>query len=114
MIDTQYPRSHPLQNPNLSTTLEFVIDARSGEFEAVTIVKGSGEMLFDAEAISVAWAIGPRPNPPPQIVSPNGKIYVHWTFWRDGRQCGVFGASIYLMLTDSEGRVMKTRTDMPK
>lgn len=113
-VDTQYPRSHPLQNPNLETVLEFVIDARSGKFETVTIVKGSGEMLFDAEAISVAWSIGPRPNPPPQIVSPNGKIYVHWTFYRDGRQCGVFGASIYLMTADSEGRIIREKTDMPK
>ncbi|CAN0386235.1 unnamed protein product, partial [Laminaria digitata] len=97
MLDTQYPRSHPLQNPSLSTTLEFKIDARTGEFESIIPVQGSGELMFDAEAISVAWGIGPRPNPPPQIVSPDGKIYIHWTFWRDGRQCGVFGASIYLM-----------------
>jgi hypothetical protein len=47
-------------------------------------------------------------------VSPNGKIYVHWTFYRDGRQCGVFGASIYLMTTDAEGRVTREKTDMPK
>ena len=25
----------------------------------------------------------------------DGKGYVHWTLWRDGRQCGVFGVKVY-------------------
>ena len=114
MLDTQYPRSHPMQDPTLGVTLEFVIDAKTGEFEEVTVVQTSGQLQFDAEAITTAWAIGPRPNPPPQIVSQNGKIYVHWTFWRDGRQCGVFGASIYLMLKDKDGNTFRSQTDMPE
>ena len=113
-LDVTYPRSSPLQDPNLNTTLEFVIDAKSGEFEAVNVVKSSGEIMFDSEAINTAWSIGRRPNPPPQIVSPNGKIYVHWNFWRDGRQCGVMHASIYLMKEDADGNTRKERTKMVK
>lgn len=112
-LDTSYPRSSPLQDPDLNTTLEFVIDAKSGEFEAINIVKTSGQTLFDAEAISTSWNIGKRPNPPPQIVSPNGKIYLHWNFWRDGRQCGVMSASIYLMNESKDGKLIKEETAMP-
>lgn len=108
-LDTSYPRSHPLQNPMLHVLLEFVIEAKSGKFEAVNIVRSSGELMFDAEAVDTAWAVGDRPNPPPQIVSPNGKIYVHWNFWRDGRQCGVFGASIFIV--DDKGQKTQKRAD---
>lgn len=112
-LDTSYSRSSPLQDPDLNTTLEFVIDAKSGEFEAINLVKSSGQMLFDAEAISTSWNIGKRPNPPPQIVSPNGKIYLHWNFWRDGRQCGVMSASIFLLNETSDGKLVKEETAMP-
>lgn len=108
-IDTSYPRSHPLQNPALHVLLEFVILAETGKFEAVNIVQSSGELLFDAEAVDTAWAIGDKPNPPPQIVSPNGKIYIHWNFWRDGRQCGVFGASVFLL--NDKGQTVQKRAD---
>lgn len=113
-IDTTYSRSSPLQNPTLNTTLEFVIEAKSGKFEAVNIVRSSGELMFDSEAINTAWNIGKRPNPPPQIVSGNGKVYVHWNFWRDGRQCGVMTASIYLLTEDEDGNAIKSETDMVK
>lgn len=111
-IDLHYPRSSPLQNPKLHTTLEFVINAKTGKFEAINIVKSSTELMFDAEAIDTSWAIGPRPNPPPQIVSPNGKIYIHWNFWRDGRQCGLFGAKVFLMTSD--GKKVRKKTRSPK
>lgn len=108
-LDTREPRSSPLQNPNLGVTLEFVIEAASGKFEAVNIVQSSGQLMFDAEAIDTAWAIGPRPNPPPQIISPNGKVYIHWRFWRDGRQCGAFGAEIFLVTRDADGRLIREK-----
>lgn len=104
ILDTQYPRSHPLQDPALNVTIEFVIDAQSGEFEKVTIVHSSGQLQFDAEAIAVVQGIGKRPNPPPQIISANGKVYIHWNFFRDGRQCGVFHAHVYLRTGDGHMR----------
>ena len=112
MLDTSYPRDSPLHDPDLNTTLEFIIAADSGEFEAVNVVKSSGQMLFDAEAVSTAWSIGKRPNPPSQIISANGKVYVHWNFWRDGRQCGVMHASIYLLDVAEDGTVRKEQTEM--
>ncbi len=113
-VATRFPANSPMHDPNLSTKLEFIIDAQTGEFEEVTIVEASGVMMFDSEAVATAWSIGKRPNPPPQIVSPDGNVYIHWTFWRDGRQCGVFGASVYLMQRDEGGVPRRQRTDLPK
>jgi TonB family protein len=97
MLDTQYPMGHPLNDPNLHTQLEFVIQSPSGTIEAINIVQSSGELMYDAEALSISYTVGPHPNPPAEVVSPDGKVYVHWNFWRDQRQCGVFGASIYIV-----------------
>lgn len=105
MLTQMMPMGHPLHDPKLQTTLEFVIDAKSGKFEAVNVVKSSGELSYDAEAIDIAWTIGDHPNPPPQIVSPNGKVYIHWNFWRDARQCGIFGSQVFIVNTNSEGRL---------
>lgn len=96
-LDTQYPRGHPLNNPDLECKLEYVIDAHSGKVDEVNIVESSGELMFDAEAVSISWMVGPHPSPPGEIVSPDGKVYIHWTFWRDQRQCGPFGASIFIV-----------------
>ncbi|MGM0556244.1 MAG: energy transducer TonB family protein [Myxococcota bacterium] len=97
MLDTQYPRGHPLNDPSLNTQLEFVIQSPSGTIEAINIVQSSGELMYDAEALSISYTVGPHPNPPAEVVSPDGKVYVHWNFWRDTRQCGPFGASIYIV-----------------
>jgi TonB family protein len=112
-LDTSYPASHPLQRSTLQVTLEFVIEAKTGEFKAVNIVQSSGEMMFDAEAIDTALTIGKQPNPPPQIVSPDGRVYVHWNFWRDGRQCGLFGATIYIVHRDALGNPLPFEADDP-
>lgn len=101
-LDRNMPRGHELSDPTLKTKLEFVVEADSGEVDAVNIVESSGQTMFDAEAIDVGHAVGPHEDPPDEIVSPDGKVYIHWTFWRDNRQCGPFGASVYLVDEDGE------------
>jgi len=96
-LDTRVPMDSPLRNPSLHTQLEYVIDASSGKIDTVNIVKTSGNSAYDAAAISVSMAAGPHPSPPPEVISPNGKVYVHWQFWRDTRQCGTYGAQIYIL-----------------
>ncbi len=91
------PSSHPLNRMDLNTLLEIVIDAETGVVEETNVVRSSGEMLFDAETMLVARAIGRHPNPPEEIVSRDGRVYLHWNFWRDSRQCGTFGAAFYLL-----------------
>ena len=78
--------SSPLNNPNLLTTLELVLNP-DGTVDKVTIVRASGYLPYDTAAIDTAFTAGPYPDPPREIRSANGKIYVHWKFYRDGRQC---------------------------
>lgn len=96
-LDTQVDRSSPLQDSKLLTTLEYVIDAKTGALERVNIVKTSGNLQYDAAAVTVSMAAGPHPSPPSEAISHNGKVYVHWQFARDQRQCGTYGASIFLL-----------------
>ena len=99
-LDMHTSPGDPLNDPDLNTLLEFVIKASDGEVEQVNIVRSSGELRFDAEAVTIAHAVGPHPNPPPEIVSPDGRIYIHWNFWRGPRQCGTFGASVFIVEKD--------------
>ncbi|MEZ4461139.1 MAG: hypothetical protein R3E66_15730 [bacterium] len=99
-LDTGVPMDSPLRNPNLNTILEMIIDGSSGQVERVNIVKTSGELSYDSEAIIIAQTIGPHGAAPHDVISPNGKVYVHWNFWRDTRQCGTFGASIFIVNKD--------------
>jgi hypothetical protein len=43
------------------------------------------------------FASGPYPNPPKEIRSGNGKVYMHWAFHRNERACGTFGAQPYIL-----------------
>jgi TonB family protein len=78
--------SSPLNNAQLATTLEMVLN-RDGTVEKVGVVRMSGYLPFDAAAVDVVYSAGPYPDPPREIRSPDGKIYLQWTFHRDERQC---------------------------
>ena len=88
--------SSPLNDPHLSTTLEMVLN-RDGTVDKVTVVRASGYLPFDAAAIDVAFNAGPYPDPPRAIRSANGKIYVHWQFHRDERQCATSGVDYFIL-----------------
>jgi TonB family protein len=93
-------RKHPLNDYELWSRVEIVING-DGTIEKVTTVRHSGKTPFDAAAREIVWASGPFPDPPPEIISGNGKIYVHWAFHRDERACGTFGAQPFIL--DSSG-----------
>ena len=78
--------SSPFNDSKLATTLEAVLN-RDGTIDKVALVRSSGYVAFDAAAIDVLYTSGPFPDPSREIRSPDGKIYVHWTFHRDDRQC---------------------------
>ncbi len=94
-LDTIY-RSHDirLQNSDLEAEVEITLDSL-GNVSDVVIVRSSGVTDYDAEAISVAWMSSPKIIPPQKMLSKDGKVYIHWTFWRDTRQCGVFGVKVF-------------------
>jgi outer membrane biosynthesis protein TonB len=90
------PTSYPLNNRALVTKLEIVLGG-DGTVDKVTIIKPSGQLPFDSAAIDTVYSSGPYSDPPATIRSGNGKIYVHWTFHRDERQCATSGASYYIL-----------------
>src|SRR5215471_1131492 len=104
--------SSPLNNPNLSTTLEMVLN-RDGTVDKVTVVRASGYLPFDAAAIDVAFNAGPYPDPPKAIRSANGKIYVHWQFHRDERQCATSGVDYFILDNPPAGADKPAIPDAP-
>jgi TonB family protein len=90
------PASNPLNNPTLVTKLEIVLNG-DGTIAKITIVGASGLMQFDVAAIDAVYSAGPFPDPPREIRSGNGKIYIHWTFHRDERQCATSGVDYYIL-----------------
>jgi TonB family protein len=94
--------SSPFNNQNLLTTLELVLNG-DGTIEKVTVVRGSGYLPYDVAAIDVAYTAGPYPDPPREIRSANGKIYIHWRFYRDGRQCATSGVDYYILNNPPKG-----------
>ncbi len=94
-LDTIYrqPGSR-LNNPDLEAVLEITLDSLGNVID-VRMVRSSGITDYDSEAIHVAWNSSPKMPIPDEMRSPNGKAYIHWTFWRDQRQCGVFGVQVF-------------------
>ncbi len=87
---------HPLNDFNLRTDLEIVVD-QSGNVAQVGVVRTSGQMQFDAAAVDSAYRSGPHPSPPREILSGDGRVYLHWGFYRNARQCGTFNATPFLL-----------------
>jgi TonB family protein len=108
----ELPSSSPLNNYQLSTTLEMVMN-RDGTVDKVTVVRASGYLPFDAAAIDVAFNAGPYPDPPRAIRSANGKIYVHWQFHRDERQCATSGVDYFILDNPPAGADRPAVADAP-
>ena len=105
--------SSPLNDTKLATTLEAVIN-RDGTIDKVTIVRTSGYLGFDAAAIDVLYTAGPFPDPPREIRSPDGKIYVHWTFHRDERQCTPAYTQYFILAEKPHARERGGIVDRPE
>src|SRR5450631_4120714 len=90
------PGSSPYNNRNLVTELEFVLNG-DGTIDRIGVARSSGLLEYDVAAVDVAYTAGPFPDPPREIRSANGKIYVHWHFFRDERQCATSGADPYIL-----------------
>jgi len=89
-------RSHALNKAELWTRVEIVL-LGDGKIDKVRTVRFSGNMQFDNAAREVVFNSAPYPTPPKEILSPNGKVYIHWAFHRDERACGTFGAEPFIL-----------------
>jgi hypothetical protein len=76
------PRGHVL-NQGLVTHVELVLSSDEGKVLKMGVTKRSGTTMFDAVALSSVEQAAPFGKAPKDIVSPDGKVYLHWEFHRD-------------------------------
>lgn len=76
------PKTHPLNDPKLITSLEIVL-SKEGQIVKMGIVKTSGMTAFDVAALDAVQRASPFGPAPGAIVSPDGRVYLHWEFHRD-------------------------------
>ncbi|MBW2732998.1 MAG: TonB family protein [Deltaproteobacteria bacterium] len=96
--------ANPLNQMKLRVTMEIAVNP-NGSLARVIIVRPSGELTFDVAALNTVFTAGPYPRTPKAIRSANKKVYLHWTFHRNHRQCGTFNVDPYILTTPPEGEV---------
>lgn len=90
------PAEHPLNNLKLWTKLEIIVNP-DGTIHKINIVKNSGVLEFDVAAIDAVITGEPYGDTPKEIRSPDDRIYIHWGFYRNNRQCGTFNANPFIL-----------------
>ena len=95
-LDAQ-PATHPLNDKHLVTRVEIVLTP-DGHIDRLGVVKTSGVAEFDAavlDAFDRAQPFGPAPG---ALLSPDGKVYVHWELHRDEvLACSTMNARPFLL-----------------
>lgn len=91
------PASHPMNDLKLVTALEIVVDKEDGRLVRRGVTRTSGITAFDISAIAAVDRAAPFGTPPPEIVSPDGRVYLHWEFRRDEMACSTMFAHPYIL-----------------
>ncbi len=91
------PASHPLNNETLVTTVEIVVEHEEGRIVRRGVAHFSGITAFDVGALASIDRAAPFGTPPSEIVSPDGNVYLHWEFRRDGMACSTLYAHPYIL-----------------
>jgi len=76
------PKDNPLNDMKLITRLEIVL-TKDGHIVRMGVVKTSGLTTFDIAALDAVQRASPYGPAPTAIVSPDGRVYLHWEFHRD-------------------------------
>jgi hypothetical protein len=83
---------------HLATDVEVGVDRDEGRPVLLGVVKSSGSTVFDAVVLASWRRAGPLGPPPSAIVSPGGRVYVHWTLHTDPHDaCAPRNARPYLL-----------------
>lgn len=88
--------SNPMADQSLVTKLEIIFNA-DGSLHRVGVVRSSGLLPFDFGSFDAVMRGQPYPTPPDAIKSGDGRVYLHWAFHRNGRQCGTWNAEPYIL-----------------
>lgn len=86
----------PFGDRTLNATLEIVING-DGTLHELGVTQTSGFLPFDYGAFNAVTRAAPYPPPPRKILSGDGRVYVHWGFYRNERQCGTFNARPFIL-----------------
>jgi TonB family protein len=72
----------PRNDVRLITRVEIVVGA-DGQIAKMGVVKSSGVVGFDVGVLESVHASAPFAPVPPELLSSDGRLYVHWDFHRD-------------------------------
>jgi hypothetical protein len=86
----------PFADPTLKTRLALVIN-QDGSLHQVGVIHTSGFTPYDFGAWNAVTRSAPFPEAPKKILSGDGRVYVHWDFYNNERQCGTFNAEPYIL-----------------
>ena len=103
--------SNPMNDMKLWSMIEVVV-LPDGKVEKATIVKHSGYLPYDVAALNTIFTSSPYQATPRAIRSADGKVYMHWRFHRDQRQCGTFGVDPYILTKPPAGPVDGDMTEV--
>jgi hypothetical protein len=107
------PAGHPLNDQNLVTALEIVVDKEEGRLVRRGVTHTSGVTAFDINAIAAVDRAAPFGTPPPEIVSPDGNVYLHWEFRRDQMACSTLYAHPYILKVQPKAAPPPGSTPLP-
>jgi len=91
------PRDNPMNNQRIYTRLEIVM-TRNGHIVKMGVVRTSGITAFDVAALDSVQRASPFGPAPSAIVSPDGRVYLHWEFHREEAiACSTINASPFML-----------------
>ena len=93
----QLPAGNPMKQDGIYTVLEIVVDHDQGRIVRMGVTRTSGVTAFDVSALDSVYRAQPFGEPPHEIVSPDGNVYLHWEFHNSVEACGTANAHPYLL-----------------
>lgn len=93
----RFSASDPLSDGRLTAEIEIILNRAAGGIERMGVTKSSGNTTFDVSALQSVKRAAPFGTPPPEILSPDGKVYVHWEFHRNKEACSTFNARPFML-----------------
>ena len=97
------PADSPMNRSDMRTNLEIVLDKEEGKIVKMGVTRSSGSTQFDVAALESVQNAAPFGKPPPIIVSPDDRVYLHWEFYRNPfYACSTYFAHPYLLKASPE------------
>jgi TonB family protein len=95
------PETDPRNEPSLVVKIEIALSGKSGRIARMGVVRSSGVPGFDAGALDAFEQAAPFEPPPPDVLSTDGNLYLHWEFHRDPEYgCSTINARPFILRLD--------------